>query len=506
MFRGKSSIKYVLLMSVLVSHIVYAENIAHVSISGNSSIPIDALKQNLTANDIVEGQPLDREKLGHFRQQVVEHYHYAYYYNAKVDTVVKARANGEADIEVIIHEFKRQSPQIEDPLVADRYADVDVDSTQQEDKTPVAKISLGLGYGTKGVVARANFVARNFWGSDASVGLKGVYNKDERQAVLSYSKPNVISEGVRFDGTLFYRAIDNTNSRIVSPYRRRSYGASATLSVPMDKESHFYAGLRYTVNRLTHVRPEYSRALYLNSIKQKDWDFTTRDIDFMFGWKYSTFNKKYLPTKGLQILLDNTISLPNSDNLYYKLNLVAEAYLPLNTAETWLISGKVSLGHAGGMHNRKVPFYENYTAGGPDTLRGFADGSVGPRARYSRFNLNKVYPFPFLYTEKSEQVVGGDRLAAGSISLVFPSFFVPQSYRHDIRTSFFVDVARVWDSRKIYAMTSDGYASKKTRISAGLSIQWHFLGGVLSASYAVPIKKYRGDKLEPFQLNISGRF
>lgn len=523
-----------------------AATIAKVTITGNSSIPTDALEHNLKMNGISQGKDLNPERLEVLRQHVLGHYRYFRRHEAQVETRLKPLDNGHVEVELFIDEstWAQGLPEgynndpyaediyteskVTDKRVAGEHASAtpdadnelanenetnkelesDAENEAEDENSPEGTVSLGLGYGNKGTHYKASFIKRRLFDTDASMRLSALHDEYETNIDLGISKPNFIKPGLRLDTNIFYDAFDNSHSRTVAPYKRKSYGLQAILNVPIDKDSSYYGGVRYTHNRLKDVRPEYSRALYLDSIGQRHWDFKANDFDLLLGWKFNNFNKKFLPTKGIGLKLEGSASLPGSDNRFYKVKLDAEGYYPLNEKQTWLVAAKASLGYAKGMSGRQVSFYQNFTAGGLGTLRGFAYGTVGPRALYSSYPLANVSTLQGLYRQTSRHVVGGNALAAGSLELIVPSFYLSPKYQSQFRTALFVDAASVWETNQehIHPLVADNARSGNVRVSAGLSLQWQFPLGVLSLSYAVPIKKYAGDRLEQFQLNISGSF
>lgn len=496
--------------------------IAKVEISGNSTIPHDALEQNLDAQGLIVGEPFNNERLEVLAQHLRDHYRYTRRSEAEVETHIEPLDNGEVNIEIRIHEITAEEGLPEgynnDPYSDDLYREIrvsddptisDQTAADEMDDDRIGTVSLGLGYGNKGVNYRLSLIKRELFGNkDLSMRLTGMHDRYESNIDLGISKANFFHEKLRLDTNLFYDAFDNSRSKTAAPYHRRSYGIQATINIPESRYSGYYAGFRYTHNQIKDLRPEYHRAIYLNSLEKDDWRFNARDVDLVLGWQFNNYNRKLLPTRGLGIKLDGSISLPGSDNKYYKLKLDGQGYYPLNRAETWLISAKTTLGYAQGMHNQEVPFYQNFTAGGADTLRGFAYGTVGPRAVYSAYNLQRPYNLWPLYQEKSQQTIGGNALAAASLELVVPSVFIPESYRSNFRTALFVDAASVWETGKNlrHPLGVDNNRSRNIRVSAGIALQWQFPVGVLSVSYAVPIKKYQGDRTEALQINIGSSF
>ena len=62
---------------------------------------------------------------------------------------------------------------------------------------------------------------------------------------------------------------------------------------------------------------------------------------------------------------------------YHRINFNQQFYWPLST--TFTLLWNVDLGYARGTGGKPLPFFKNYYAGGPGTVRGFEDFSLGPR-------------------------------------------------------------------------------------------------------------------------------
>lgn len=492
--------------------------ISHVRIRGNHSIPDDALRHNLKRNGIVADQPIDPVALERMRQQVEDHYRYFNRYHADVELLVTPLNDSQAEIELRIHEYTIKPAGVtgnnNDPYADSLYTEPDNygDYSSPHDEAQEisdGNLSLGIGYGDKGALFKGNLIKRRLFGTNMSMQLSGYHDRYESNIDLGLSKPNVIRDGWRLDTNIFYDAFDNHRSRTIAHYDRRSYGLQSKMTMPMDRYSAMSVGLRYTHNRLKDIRPEYHRALYLDSMKEQQWRLKSNNLDLLLGWDHKQLNRKFLPSKGIVISLNGNISLPGSDNRYYKVKLDASGYYPLNKSHTWVLGAKTSLGYARGIDGHEVPFYQLFTAGGLNTLRGFSYGTVGPRAVYAPQAMSSVSTNPQAYTKQDHQhTVGGNALVAGSIELAVPNIYLPEAYRSSVRTAFFVDAASVWttDDGLIHPLAQHNGHSRRVRVSGGLSLQWKFPSGVLSVSYAIPIKKYAGDRREQLQLTIGSSF
>ncbi|MGL4716140.1 MAG: BamA/TamA family outer membrane protein, partial [Aeromonas sp.] len=208
-------------------------------------------------------------------------------------------------------------------------------------------------------------------------------------------------------------------------------------------------------------------------------------------------------------------------------------YLPLDADHNWVVIGKGRVSYGNGYGDSSIlPFFENYYAGGFDTVRGFKSNSIGPKAIYKKYyrpgekdsNGNSLCsetggPCDSNGYYGSDTSVGGNALAVASFELVFPTPFVSETYRPQIRSTLFVDAGSVWStdfansdydcdaSKSNCSFASQDYSDPaNVRISAGVSLQWLSPMGPLVFALAKPLKQYEGDRTEVFSFNIGRTF
>lgn len=102
--RGYQNVQAARDGNVLVISVMQLPVIADVVISGNSSIPTDALKENLNNNGFKVGDVLDRAKLNAFAESLKAHYASVGRYNAIVEPVVNSLPNNRAEVKINIKE------------------------------------------------------------------------------------------------------------------------------------------------------------------------------------------------------------------------------------------------------------------------------------------------------------------------------------------------------------------------------------------------------------------
>lgn len=371
-------------------------------------------------------------------------------------------------------------------------------------------INFGVGYGTEsGISYQAGIKQDNFLGLGSTISLNGQRNDYGTSLSLGYTEPYFTKDGVSLGGNLFYEDFDNSKNSSVANYTRRTYGLNGTLGFPVDENNSYYLGLGYTHDLIKNAQREFNRENYVKSMNfqlDESLNFYPKikadDFDLSFGWNYNSLNRGFLPTDGSSASVGARVTLPNSDNKYYKLSADYRSYYPLNREHRWVVSTKAGLAYANGFGGKELPFYQTYSAGGIGSLRGFTYGGIGPQAIY----LDPNDPQKGFNTINGD-IVGGNAMATASLELITPTPFVSEKYQNNVRTSLFVDVASVWSTkwkREAYPELADFKNYKRIRSSAGVSFQWLSPIGPLVFSYAKPLKKYKGDEIEQFQFSIGG--
>ncbi|RDE67062.1 outer membrane protein assembly factor BamA [Aggregatibacter segnis] len=379
-------------------------------------------------------------------------------------------------------------------------------------------INFGIGYGTEsGLSYQASIKQDNFLGMGSSLSLAGSRNDYGTSVNLGYTEPYFTKDGVSLGGNVFFESFDNSKNSTSAAYARTTYGGNLTLGFPVNENNAYYLGVGYAYNKLKNITPEYNRALYLASMNFDDWVFKSHDYDVSFGWNYNSLNRGFLPTKGVKASIGGKVTIPGSDNKYYRLNADVQGFYPLNRDQTWVLSGRLGASYADGFGGKRLPFYQTYTAGGIGSLRGFSYGAIGPQAIYIARNApatcSGVTTNVACYNYVTGDIVGGNAMATASFELIVPTPFVAEKNQNSVRTSFFVDAASVWDTHwkseksKFAHLNLPDYGDpSRIRASAGVGFQWQSPIGPLVFSYAKPIKKYENDDIEQFQFSIGGSF
>ncbi len=412
---------------------------------------------------------------------------------------------------------------------------VNVDFTVKEQAS--GSFTAGIGFGDRtGLSLNAGIQQNNFLGTGNRLGLNINTNKYSKSASVSYTDPYFTIDAVSLGGQVFYQAFDAGNANLVE-YNNKTYGAGLNWGFPINEYIRLGFGVGFKHNEITSLET-YEQIQNFYDLHADPNDpgilpaFNNYDVNASIS--RSTLNRGTFPTAGSQQSLSFKMTTPNSSDVqYFKINLDTKFYFPLTRSQRWTVLARMQLGYGNGYgdvngNDQLLPFWENFRAGGSDTLRGFENNTVGPRAvyRYPKKVGGTLNPTggsacclgpDHDYIQASPRSVGGNAIAIGGIELIVPTPFLDESYSNSVRTSLFVDVGNVWDTE--FDMTDyqdlapeeliklgDYSDVGRFRASGGLSVQWLSPMGPMIFSFAKPLKQEEDDDTAFFSFNIGKTF
>lgn len=361
---------------------------------------------------------------------------------------------------------------------------------------PTGSITGGIGYGTdSGLMIQGGVSQNNVfgWGSRASIS---AYSNDYRDhAEVSYTNPYYTVDQVSLGGRIYYDKFQGDDADVVR-YENETTGIEFTTGYPLSENTYVSYSAGFEQNRIDSSSDLFAQALvfWMDHDKVGKWEDTFNNFNLSFRISRNNLDRTVFPTSGSRQSFSAFATVPSSDLEYYKLSAETYHYFPLDSEHDWVISvrGRAAYGDGYGSDDR-LPFFTNFYLGGSEWLRGFDYNTIGPRAIYG--------------DTESDTPVGGNALWAASLEFIVPTPLISETYKRQVRTSFFVDAGALWDTHSSdYMGPDDGSDPADYRVSAGVSLAWMSPIGPLVFSLAKPVKDYSGDDSRTFNFNIGGQF
>jgi outer membrane protein insertion porin family len=215
------------------------------------------------------------------------------------------------------------------------------------------------------------------------------------------------------------------------------------------------------------------------------------------GWLRDSRNRLLFPTYGSLQRWQLSATVPGTGSVeYLRSTFQYQQYfrlplLPLTFSFNTNLSYATPLGDTASM-----PPNRHFFVGGPDSVRGFKDLTLGPRD-----SLGNPY--------------GGDAALSGQLEAIVP---VPAKFASSLRAGVFLDFGQAYylgDTEffdKAGFPVEYGFDLEQLRASVGLGVQWLAPLGLFRFSYAFPLRYRRdtwreyGDEFERFQFSVGRAF
>lgn len=412
---------------------------------------------------------------------------------------------------------------------------VNVDFTVKEQAS--GSFTAGIGYGDSTKLSlNAGIQQNNFLGTGNRLGFNINTNTYSKSASFSYTDPYFTVDAVSLGGQIFYQAFDAGQANL-EQYNNKTYGIGLNWGFPINEYIRLGFGVGFKSNSITSLETYEQIQTFYDLHAEEDNPGTLKTLnnfDINANISRSTLNRGTFPTAGSSQQLSFKVTTPNtSDVQYFKINFDSKFYFPLTRDQRWSVLTRLQLGYGNGYgevneNDQLLPFWENFRAGGSDTLRGFENNTVGPRAIYRYPTTISGTPNAtgssacclgpdHDYIQVSTRSVGGNAIAVGGVELIVPTPFLDESYSNSVRTSFFVDVGNVWDTEfdmndfqdlaEVEFNKLGNYSDVgRYRASGGLSIQWLSPMGPMIFNFAKTIKEEQDDDTSFFSFNIGKTF
>lgn len=351
---------------------------------------------------------------------------------------------------------------------------VDVEVEEQ----PTGSISFGGSYSTtSGFGAAISFSERNFLGRGQSIGVNINTSTSSTRYGFNFAEPAFLGRNVTFGFGINYSESNNVSSR----YNINSGQFRPYLTFPISDNGSLQ--LRYT---LDYGDLKRNKSRTIGGITSAELDRgAIYDSSVGYTFSYDTRRNGLDPTTAVRLEFGQDFAGLGGDRQFVNTSAKAIAQKKVWNEEVTL---RATL-EAGALHfNKGSSRVTDRFFLGPNTMRGFEFGGIGPRERGAGFNDS----------------LGGEYYAVAKFDAEFP-LGLPEEY--GIRGAVFYDIGSVWNAGDLSAATgsvsSNGFDARHV---VGVSVLWDSILGPLRVNFSEPLRKQKQDKPLAVNLSVSTKF
>jgi len=366
---------------------------------------------------------------------------------------------------------------IETPAVAGTTDQVDVNVSVSEKST--GSVMLGAGFSSsEGLVLSGSVSQSNVFGTGNRLSAQVNSGSVNTVYSLSFTNPYFTIDGISLGYDLYRRDVDSSELDNTGFFENSTIGAGVRFGFPINERDSISLGMSYEQNsiKLNDSSPDQWKQFKADFGEDND----TLRVDG--SWARDTRDNYLFTTKGMLQRVAAEVGTPAGSLQYYKLSLQHQQYFTLGRNFTLMLNGEV--GYGDGLSGKPLPFFKNFYAGGTSSVRGFQNGTLGPK-------------------DSDGDALGGNKRVVGNAELFFPLPGLKDD--KSLRMSAFVDAGATFgpgDANNLY----QEFAFDGLRYSAGVAVLWVSPLGPLKFSLAQPIVKKDGDKAEVFQFTLGNVF
>ncbi len=387
---------------------------------------------------------------------------------------------------------------------------------------PSATIGGGIGYSaSQKFVLNGNFSDSDFFGNGDYVALNLDSGEFNKVYSVSVTDPYRTVDGISRTLSLSYRDSTQFTSE-TSSFDSKNLAIGLTYGYPLSEYQFISAGATLQhVDLLTFAAGSAQQAVdwvvanghgYQSAAVNQftEGDGTTiatstallgsrfNTVELSLSWSYDSRNRSLFADRGMRSSVSLVYVPPVSDVRYWIANYSFSGYLPLWKRFVATESLQVSYGRPMGGTTALPPFKRFY-AGGPDTVRGFTEDTLGP-------------------VDTNGNPYGGNELFVSRSELILP---IPEKWQTSARVSLFYDMGNVFSNDGTRYLGEDletpvdyKFSYHDLKRSAGLSVQWLAPQlGMFRFSYGVALNAsdpndgiHFPDRKEGFQFSIGNSF
>lgn len=398
--------------------------------------------------------------------------------------------------------------------------DDQIDILYSVEEETTGSVGGNIGYSDFGLMLGFNLQEQNFLGTGNTVGIgvnKNIYTESYN---ISFLDPYATKDAVSLGYNLYFRETDYGEFNVAN-YLSNSQGIGMQFGYPISDTQRINLGITYDKTDID-IGTQPAREI---------WDFINAEgsvfetINVQTSWQRITLNRGMFPTDGSSTVISLSSTIPGGDIDYARVNVRQKYYQPISKG---LVFGfNLDLGYLTAFGDTKeTPFFQNFYAGGPRSLRGFESNTLGPRSTEApcyEFNysegtcpnlidsdgdgiLDIPYYNPYANSEYNKRVsIGGNIKVEGSLQLIFKLPFIED--QRSMRSAFFFDFGNVFsDNCKEYQFNCYKPSIEDLRYSYGVGVTWITGFGPMSFAISKPTNAGQYEETKEFQFTVGNVF
>ena len=398
-----------------------------------------------------------------------------------------------------------------------------VDVNYKIEEGPASQLSGGIGYSALyKFQLNGSFADADFLGTGERIALELNGGAFSKVYSLAWTNPYTNIDNLQRTLSVSYRDVTQFVSSS-SNFSSKTLSAGPTWAYPITETMYLRFGAVFEDSQLltnslssseqalqwvqTNGHP-YERLAH-DDASNNDYVFygtNFSNIQAVVGWDWDTRNRTLFADRGMHQSISYSITTPNSDVHYYVADYQFLRYVPLGRLFT--LSFLEGVDYGGPLRNTTgIPPYREFFGGGPDNVRGFREGLLGPRDQFGN---------PY----------GGNLRITSQNELILP---MPAKFAQTARASIFYDMGGIYSTgSKLQFFGPDNITPadcqsghdcyrfiglSNLKRSVGVSVTWLAPIGLFRFSLGLPLNARRGDGIttwgdetEVFQFSVGQAF
>lgn len=379
------------------------------------------------------------------------------------------------------------------------------------EEQPTGDFSVAGGYSTSdGFVGEVSVTERNLLGLGQMVRAAVSYGQKARGLELSFVEPYFMDYRLALGLDFFAKQVDSSSYYV---YRSETLGGAVRVGFPITENLN--ASIRYsafqqkitldpilmncTAATLPPAGTCYADGEASAAIRQIARDGAALVSLVGWGLSYNTTDNTKLPTSGMIVELKQDVAGLGGDVNFLRTTGDARFYYEI--LSDFVSMFRVQGGHATGWGGKDLRMTDHFQLG-PNLVRGFAPGGIGPRDMTPGTNLDPL---------------GGSLYWGASVEMQFPFFAAPKDF--GMRIALFADAGSVWNYQGATTFPVTGETitlvdptsgintnEMSVRTSVGAGVIWQSPFGPIRIDYAFPLTKEPFDRVQNLRFSGGTRF